>query len=365
MEELRHKENLLVTPFAQLLFRIWQNEKSGRLTIKNDNFEKRLCFIKGNIAVERDFFPEEDFLKTLVEKKILDPSCAEDCERFASQNKCTLVKALHELGPLSASRIWKLMEGFIRTDCFSLFDASRAEYFFEPGDIPQAQEILFTIPTPQLILQGVRQMENYDIIKAKIPQGNESVRILSPAYINQMKLEFHEKYVLSLIDSKKSLKNIYDLSILGKKETQKVIFGFHSLGLITISRDKIQEDIRQEKPPVEFDKILNAFNQKFSYVYKYISKELGPVAFNVLEKCLEETKPCLSSPFQDIAFDREGRIEVHSLLKKNITFADKDAKMNLIKDLNEILVAEVLAVKKNLGHEHELLLVKNLEKMGE
>lgn len=128
---------------------------------------------------------------------------------------------------------------------------------------------------------------------------------------------------------------------------------------------RLQDNVHHKDPHLEFDKILDAFNDKFSYIYKYISKELGPVAFNVVEKCLEETKSHLSSLFQEIKFDREGRIEMNSILKANITYASQETKMSLIKDLNEILVAEVLAVKKNLGDDHESLLVKNLEKIGE
>jgi hypothetical protein len=39
--------------------------------------------------------------------------------------------------------------------------------------------------------------------------------------------------------------------------------------------------------------------------------------------------------------------------------------MNLLRDLNEILISEILAVKKNLGHEHEAILINNLERIGE
>lgn len=365
MEICRLQGHLSITPFSQVLFRIWQEEKSGSLKIKKDKLEKRLCFKKGNITIERVFFPGKHFLKALVEKKILDFSCTEECENFAVQNKCTLIRALNELGPLSPTRMWMLMEDFIKTDYFLVFDWINGEYELDSEKTPQESEILFSIPTLNFILQGIRQMQNYDIIKAHIPPENEHVQIFSPDYLDKIKLDSPEKYMLTVLDSKKSLKSIYDLSELGKKESQKVIFGLFSLGLIALSQNKIQENFHDKYPHLDFDKILAAFNDKLSYIYKYISKELGPVAFNVVEKCLEETKSHLSPFFQEIKFDAEGRIEMNSIPKTNITFARGETKMNLIKDLNELLVAEVLAVKKNLGNEHESLLVKNLEKIGE
>lgn len=365
MEKCRLQGKFSDTPFPQLLFRIWQEEKSGSLKTKNDKLEKRLCFKKGNITIERVLFPGKHFLKALVERKILDFSCTKEYENFAAQNKCTLIRALHELSPLSPNRIWMLMEDFIKTDYFLLFDWTDGEYEFDSEKINQDSETLFLIPTLSFILQGVRQMQNYDLIKAHLPPENELVQILSPDYFNEIKLDPSEKYLLALLDNKKSLKNIYDLSELGKKESQKVIFYLSCLGLIALSQSKIQETFHDKHPHLEFEKILDAFNDKFSYIYKYISKELGPVAFNVVEKCLEEIKSFLSPLFREIKFDAEGRIEINSIPKTNITFASGEAKMNLIKDLNEILVAEVLAVKKNLGNEHESLLVKNLEKIGE
>ncbi len=365
MEDFRHQGNLKDIPFPHLLFRLWQSEKSGCLKVKNAESEKHLYFSKGNIAVDRGFFPGKQFLKVQVEKNILDLTLVEECERFANQNKCTLVKAFHELGSFSPSQIWKLMEDYIKTNFFPLFDCWQAEYLFESGYLPRLTEVLFTIPSLGFILQGIRQMTDYELIKTHIPQENESVQISSPEYLTSLNLDSPEKYVLASLEKSKSLKNVYNLSELGERQTQKIIFAIYSLGLIEPSQKKTQEDIRKHRSPLEMDKVLEAFNQKFSYIYKFISKKLGPVAYNVIEKCLEETKPHLSSLFQNIKFDNEGKIEKHSLLKSNISLINGETRINLIKDLNEILASEVLAVKKNLGNEHETLLIKNLEKIGE
>ncbi len=364
MEKFRARGNLKDFPFPQLLFRIWRGDRSGRLSIKDTDLEKQLPFSKGNIVVERGSFPGKKFLKTLVKKNTLDSVLVEKCESYANQNKCTLLKALHELGCLSPSRIWSLMEDFVRADFFPLFNHPQAEYFFDSTLMPELSETLLAIPTLRFILQGIRQMENYDIIETHIPQKHESIQISPIDYLDQLNLASPERYVLALLD-KKGLKNIYDLSELGKKETEKILFSLYSLGVVEFSQKKTKEDPHKKSSPVEADEILDAFNHKFLYVYKFISKELGPVAYNVLEKCLEEIKPSLSSLFQKIKFDSEGRIEKQDILKTHLSFMDNETRRNLIKDLNEILLSEVLAVKKSLGDEHESLLVKNLEKIGE
>ncbi len=68
MEECGFQGNLADIPFAQLLFSIWQREKSGCLKLRKNKVEKRLYLEKGKIVVKRGTFPEKDFLKKLAKK---------------------------------------------------------------------------------------------------------------------------------------------------------------------------------------------------------------------------------------------------------------------------------------------------------
>ena len=60
----------------------------------------------------------------------------------------------------------------------------------------------------------------------------------------------------------------------------------------------------------------------------------------------------------------DGKVEFQSVLKSNIIISDRETRQGLIKSLNEILAAEILAVKKTLGNDSESTLIKNLEKIG-
>lgn len=364
MEENSLQGNIAQIPFPHLLFEIWQKEKSGHLRIQKDRVEKRLSFEKGNIVIERESFPEIDFLKTLVEKKIIGVPEHKKCEDYASQNKTSLLRALIELDIFSASGLWKLIEDFFKADFFSFFDLSKAVFLFNPEPLPRQCPLLSCIQTLPLILEGVRQMRNFELIEAFLPDCTEILQILSPYYLNLISLEPHEKYLLSALDNN-SLKNIYHSSEIGKKESQKIVFALLSLGLVGASGEKNRNKRLTEFSSAELDKILSAFNDKCSYIYKYISKEIGPVALNVLEKCLDEIKAHLGPLFQKIELSPDGTIEMKSILRTNTTLSNLEKEKNFIRGLNEILAAEVLTVKKTLGNDHERALVKNLEKIGE
>jgi len=364
MDETGLQGNLTEIPFALLLFRCWHREKSGCLKIKKDEIEKRLYLEKGEIRVKQDSFPEKDFFQNLVEKNLIDSSSLKEHKNFASQNESSLIKASIEIGTFSPSELWELMEIFFKEDLFPVFDWSKGEYLLDSAHFPIESGVLFTIQTFNFILEGVRKMKNYDLIKAHIPPEESTIQILQTHYQNQMKLEPPEKYLLDVIDEKNELKAIYESSELGEKETQKALFALSSLGIIGAPRESAKESFSQEPAPAGFNKTLDAFNEKCTYIYKYISKEIGPVALNVLGKCLEEIKGHLSPLAQRIEIGPDGRIKMESLLKtKTSLFSEKDRKV-LLRDLNEILAAEVLAVKKTLGNEHERALVENLKRQG-
>jgi hypothetical protein len=60
----------------------------------------------------------------------------------------------------------------------------------------------------------------------------------------------------------------------------------------------------------------------------------------------------------------DGRIEVDSAMSATAGHLAEEIFNGLVKGYGEILVAEVLAIKKSLGGAHETALVKNLEKVG-
>jgi len=349
--------------FSHLLFYIWKSKKTGRLEIKNSQCNKKLDFKKGNILISQTQFDEKVFLQKLSEKKILTSSLKKH-EKFHKTNSSSLIKSLIELNIISPSYLWKLMEVYIKSEFYPLFDWTQGEYYFDPEHLPNECQILFRIHTLEYILEGIRQMQNSDLIKTYIPPDKEDIQILSPGYADQIKLALHEEYLLNIIEKQKNLKRIYELSELGVKESQKVIYSFLIMELAGIPETKANIQSPQEFSQAEFINFIEIFNKKCSFIFKYISKKIGPVAFNILEKCIEDTKVHLSPLFQNLSLEMNGRIETNSILKASLALPGEETRKNMLGDLNEILAAEVLAVKRTLGNEHESILVKNLEKIS-
>ncbi len=347
--------------FPQILFSAWESKITGRLLVKNDATEKTLTFIAGNIAVDKDVFADKAFIKYLLQEKILDNPSAKKCEALTEKKKTSFLAAILDLGILSPQHLWKNMEVYAKQEVFPLFDLSPLTSSLVSEKKPSDTSILFTLSTLSLIREGIYQMENIKLVDALIPKDTEDFQVLEPDHRDQIHLEPYEEHLIQSAGEKGDLQGLISQSPLGAKYTKKAILALFCLGILGPSPRATPNKPLQEFSIAELQKILDTFNAKCSYIYKSVSKELGPVALNLMEKSIEDIKPNLSKHFQKIRLGPDGKIDLQSVLKSNIIMSDRNTVQLIIKSLNEILAAEILSVKKSLGSEFESTLIKNLE----
>lgn len=350
--------------FAQILFSLWTSRTSGLLMIKNDTIEKKLAFISGDVAIGKDIFDAEMFLRHLAKKKILDGPTIKKIEARAEKKKTSILAALLDLGSLTPQHMWKNMEIFVKQDLYPLFDTFPLSPSLVSEKMPRQNSILFTISTPDFIRDGVYQMKNFKLIDSLIPKKGADFQKLTPGYEEQIELLPFEEHFLQTIDGKTDLQNLLSESTLGEKHTKKTLFALFCLGIIGPAPMATPNKPLQEFSAIELQKILDTFNAKCSYIYKSVSKELGPVAMNLIEKSIQDIKPHLSKHFQKIRMEADGKIDLQSVLKSNLILSDRETMQRIIKSLNEVLAAEIVAVKKSLGSDFESTLIKNLENIS-
>jgi hypothetical protein len=351
--------------FSQLLLHIWKAESTGRLEATKESIEKRAAFHKGRLVITQDHLDEEAFCRSLQKKGVLDSPSLKRCHQHVKNKKASLLKAFIELAILTPHKLWESLDEYQRADLLPLFDWEKGEYFFDTEKPIQEDKVLHQIHTPGFIHDGIRFMQNEALLKTLAPQDSQTVERLIPESPESVTLSLPERYVLSLINKPKSLKHVYSTSELGTKETQRIIFTLISLGLLGFPQKKTSGNASAEIPKSEIFRVLELFNEKCSFIFKYISKEIGPVALNILEKCLEDTKPSLSPLFEKARLGPDGKVETNSILKGGLSLSREEFRSQILNGLNDILVAEVLAVKKTLGNEHESILVNHLKKIGE
>jgi len=365
MNDVLPAGSLIGLSVPRLLFNFGLSKRSGRLSVRGPK-DSRVVFIdRGHLILDCEAVPEQTLKVRLLASGLLDQTSLEACEAQASAERRPLLQAVFEKGGARPEAVWGLLEDVFKSKLFALFDEPVAEYEFEPGQAPPDADALSFLPIPGLLLEGLRRMTNDELIRSSLPDGTEILQVLGPSEVDRSGLAPHERYLLSAIGKGRSLDELRVQSRLGPRETDRTLFLLLCLGLAGRPASKDPAWSGRELSPSELDRLMEAFRDKSTAIFKYISKELGPFARTVLGKALEEIKPALGPLFESIELLEDGTIEFKSPLKININLLTEDSQAELARGLTEILSAEILAVKKSLGNDHEAALVKNLEKVGE
>jgi len=366
MKDCLFEGALAETPFPRLLFILWQREATGQVLLQKRAPEPRFFFEQGKLVIDKGSFPEKDFLKALVKKKVLPAESARQCEKHAAEAGVSCLRAISELGLVSPLPLWNLMESFFVRQLFPLFTRTDGEFSYEPG-IPLAfGERLGLLPTADLILQGIRQIKDGDLLERLLPNENEPIYIGAPHFLHRLGFEAHERYALGLLQRSPNLKSFYERSELGRAQSRKVLFALACFDILAAPEKNAQNRPAGEGSAAGAGAVavLAALNEKCAYIHKYITKQIGPLAHTILGNSLDEARSHLGPVFQKTKLLADGRVEIDPAFEATASHLPEELYRALLQGFDEILMADVLAVKKALGAAHETALVRTLEKVG-
>lgn len=356
---------LAETPLPLLLFHFWERRKSGALQVRTEPGERSFLLSRGELAVAEGFFSEELFRKRLLAARALGVLQMEDCLSFAREHGLSLTRAIIERGALGPDRALELVVDSWLDECLPAFDWPDGEFVFDPAVEVRAARTFAVVTALEFIARGIRRMKNINQIEACLPAESETLQVLTPGHAGHVPLSPSERHVLRLLHESPRLQKLYSESQLGKKEAQRAVWALIALGIAGLPQSS-----GKHRPPADaasggVEKTWGDFNDKCAYVFRYISKEIGPVAMSVLEKALDELRPSLAPPLQGLELREDGRIELKPFPVAALSALQPESRKAFLDIMSEILVAEVLAVKKTLGNDHEAAVVRGLERFGE
>jgi hypothetical protein len=351
-------------PFASVLHELWSGEKTGRLEARSAAESRTLHFLNGDVVVEHEGLSEKEFLAALTKRRVLTAEQARTCLRGARTAGRSLLKTLSESGLLSPLPLWNLLETFYARRIFPLFEWEEGGWTFQAGDGLPVRDRLGTIPTQDLILQGIRQLQNAALIDRFLPTDGAPIRVAAPARLHRISWEPHERYALQVLGSVPNLKGFHEACEIGRQEARKTLFAFHCLGILEGGETKPKSRPGNGPQTGAAGRSFEILNEKCAFVYKYLTKEIGPLGRTIISRSLEEVKPGLGPLFQKMSLLPDGRVEADTAVSHKAGHLPDELTGSLLRGYEEILVAEVLAVKKALGPGHETSLVKALEKIG-
>ncbi len=344
----------------QVMASLRERKSTGVLSLVNAGVHKSVYFKDGNVVFAASSLTQDRLGEVLLRGGKIS---ADEYLRLSSHIRGgqRLGKALVEGGVLSPKDLWWAIEQQVREIVWSIFSWEDGYFHFEEDDRPNREKITVDLDVEALIVEGIRRIDGSGPVQEHF-LAMESV-LQRTKRDTPLELEPHENHVIELVDGVRTIEEACRESEIGEAETRKVLHAYVSVGVL---KPKSQEGSKSGEATDDGDDyagMIELYNEMYRYLFRHMSGEVGPIAEIILEKYLNELKDRPDSLFERVRLQRDGSLDPEQLGENVLQLEAAKRKNELVEALNELLYAELLAVKRTLGASHESQLIQAFQKM--
>jgi len=358
----RFKGDLASVGLPDVLEFLRVTRRTGVLAFKKEALKKNLYIKDGNVIFANSNVLEERLGDLLLQWGRISKDAYDRSVSMLGSKK-RQGRILVELGALTPKQLWEGVQDQIRQIVYSLFNWETGIFYFAEGELPSKENITADVSISELIVQGIRKIQEPALLFSKFPSREVILARMDYGIKERVKLERFERYVLELIDGQKTIDEICRESEIGDAETFKVMYMLLSIGYIKVKGKKTDSE-ESDVSGISFDEIKNIigdYNKMYSFLYRYMMREVGPIAEHVLSKYLIDLRENNSSVFKNVSLKKDGTLD-EDTIAGNLNWLRAESKREaLVNSLNEFLYSVILAVKRTLGPEHERLVIETLK----
>ncbi|HLE21531.1 MAG TPA: DUF4388 domain-containing protein [Vicinamibacteria bacterium] len=344
----------------EMLIFLKVSQKTGVLSFVQTGVRKALFFLEGRVVFAASSLSQDRLGEVLLRGgKISADEYLRLSQRIRGGQR--LGKAMIESGVLAPRDLWWGIEQQVREIVWSLFSWEEGSFQFEESDRPRSEKITINLEVEALTVEGIRRISGTGTISNHfVPVDTILERT---AKLSPVPLEPYEEHVLRQVNGKKTVAEICKDSEIGEAETRKVLHTFMAVAVIAVKGRKQAPLDPEAIERADYRGMVELYNQMYKYLFRHMSGEVGPIAEIILEKYLGELKGRPHSLFERVRLRRDGSLDPQQI-ELNVTRVKPFERRNrLVEALNELLYAELLAVKRTLGASHEAQLIKTFRTM--
>ncbi|MGC8874826.1 MAG: DUF4388 domain-containing protein [Chloroflexia bacterium] len=236
--------NLRDFSLADFLYLVDRGRRTGRLTIKRADDAATLYFEKGKLVYATQYSREERLGEMLVRMGRITAEQRDEALRLQQTSHAgkPLGAILVELGYITDEELKRYVRTQIEETVYRLFTWPDGEFRFDAGVLVAPEDVMITIPlgVENLIIEGVRRIDEWSRIRDRIPDTNQVVKFVDQPSerARGVNLTPEEWRVFARINGKDSLRVIAERTGLSEFEVCRIVYGFMSAGLVELVKEK-------------------------------------------------------------------------------------------------------------------------------
>ncbi len=221
----------------EILQLIASSRKSGTLGIQKDDCIVMVYFKDGSITY--GYGPRQTFHlgRLLRERGIISEKQLEEAVRIQAKTENT-----KRLGEIMISRDYidradlvTVVRGQVEELLYSLLSWQSGSFKFYENQFPTDEEILVNLSVENVILEGLRRVDEMNMVKATLPD-KEAVYTISASQAGRTRdvsLKALEWNIMALVDGHRSLADVCRLSPVTREEALRTLAHLKLSGIIT------------------------------------------------------------------------------------------------------------------------------------
>jgi len=218
----------------ELLFKLHQQEESGRLVVRRMGLQKSLYLQGGTVVFASSTDRDDRLIRTLLRRgKVPLPQLLKGLEVSLRTHR-RLGEVLVESGQLTQSDLVRAIQDQITDIACGAFQWTYGTCEFEKGDLPGPESITLRSHGLELILEGVRRIESWARVQEVVGGLNTEYRTTKEAstVAELAKLPPGEQRILEYCEETRTLGEICDAIPLDDFLICKLLWGFLIVGTL-------------------------------------------------------------------------------------------------------------------------------------
>ncbi len=272
--ELPLKGNTKDTSLVKTLVYLNRHRRTGTLSLATQVFTKKIFLNSGDAIFASSTYADDRLGEMLLKADKITVEQYDKSVEILKSSKKRQGAILVELGYITPKDLFWGVKYQVKEIIHSMFQVEYGEYEFIEGDLPSQEVITLKMSMGNLIYEGVKRIENWTRIRKEMPDTTSIFRLSEDplSLFQNIELSSQDKKILSMIDGKRSIKEIIDGSWMGSFEALKILYVLWSIGMIKLKTEVPVGETKEEEialheilqPPSEEDE---SFRMKVESVY--------------------------------------------------------------------------------------------------
>ena len=227
----------LSTDFVpEIIHSITDSRETGILSLSRDKMSKRIYFGEGTMIFANSSHRGDRLGEFLVRNKKMTNSHLALASQKVKDTGQRLGEAFVDMGLMTESEVEVRVAEQVLAIIYSVFPWTSGEYRFSEHTSPIAEDLALTLPTIPVILEGVRHMNDPEVIRRALGNPKSVVSyaknfsVVSPDFT----LTPEESFVLSRVDGQSTIAAILSISPLAEEETFRCLYALVSGGFLEL-----------------------------------------------------------------------------------------------------------------------------------